>query len=93
MATIQQMLYRNKRLFDNRSINTQIFTLKEKMPFQKIIPELNLEEYASKKGLQLDNTLARSGLFVFKNENDIQAVYDATTQTINSFEKSFVEGV
>ena len=88
---VNYMTNLTKGVFYNLSQNTQIFVTKEKMKFQRIITNFNPKLYAEKHNFSLDETsLSNSGFFIFYDNDEIKAIYDLTTQTLNTNDKDLL---
>jgi len=84
MSAITSMLMKNQRMFQNSGITTQIFTLKNKMRYNKFLLQDEVEKIAKENGIEIEDDTFRSGSLFLKNNETIIGIYDVVTQTLFS---------
>jgi hypothetical protein len=61
---------------------SKIYHIMNKMEYSKILPELDIDDFAKKFQLEIDNKIFINGAYVFKKDNKIEAIYDYVNQTL-----------
>jgi hypothetical protein len=86
------MLAQNQRMFGQCKHN-KIYHIMNNMKYSKYIKELDCENFANSNGFNMENKVYTDGAYVFKKDENIEAIYDYVNQTLFTNNEDLIKGI